>query len=1359
MRPPAFGAPRTTNSDPFVRGAVGTYNASHHDATPAMLHVLRTLALLMLIPAAVAAQSPPTENGAVWIGDADRPRSTPETLPDQSDAAPLLVTIDTPYQVFADTGTLLHVAAWTPDGRPAARADVYLAETYVGRTDETGTFVVRWGVPGNDVESYWREGSRVTVVYDDDGEVRRGSVFFSAYSRTESFASDHLYVYTDRGIYAPGDQLEARLIAWHLADDFAPVEGGEVELTLVSDAGVAVAGQNVTTDDFGTAAVSLDIPATLQDGGYRLEVAYESAHASTRLRIERFVAPAIRIDHTLGRFLTRDAGALAWDVELGYFAGGAPERATLTTEIVVYGEVRHRQVDGLDGAGPHTIAVPDDAFDALFRSLHDRATVSVRMTVEDDDGRIDTLTRDLTYAINPYVVVIESDRDAWSTGDPIELMVRATDVERVPLRDTVLRLTRSDGDTLEARTDEGGVAHFSLQMGENAIDVAVFIDGVDAALATRMLEWQQLQPMRSHIATPVVREREAATVSVRFPADFVPVERVVHMDVTDVSGALVNAVLLPIRETDQGFIAEGEFTAPSWGSMLLTFFCLGRDANAEPSTDGRATSLGLLTEGQNLAVHAGRELEIVLDGVPDDLAPGDTVSATIEVRDAQGARVDAALGLAMVDEAILSLRDPLEITPMDHFYNPELRVISTTGAAILTWPVVSRNWGPQTHDIALPPFPFKPGGTIEADGGEHRVQHGYGSGMAGAAAPSMAMGSVSGLGGGDMMMQAEAPMEEDMEAANVPLGGVMTDTLSTDRSDDRRARSDAPQLPEITIRTEMPETALWLPNLRAESGRARIELTAPDTLARHGISIVASDGHGGVGVTRAHLNVTQPFSVRIDAPATLPRGERASVPVTVTNRSDAPREVQVTLAGHNVVVGEVGVFRVPPGGSVTHTVEVEGTEAGPATLTATAVSGNDSDGAERPVFVAPSGALRIRLSTGFLGDEDWTVDVPDARADQEWREVALRVEFPAITSSFAGLEDLVDRLRTEDIDSLAGDLVTALLVYERMVQHDPGRADTMRGSLVAAVAHVAALQQDDGGWRPRWSDRSSAFITAWCLEALLEAQRIGLADHTSVIQSGAAFLAEAIASEEVDVGEIAFWEGDDAAVQRGLRAEMLYVLARVPPAIAGADVAEQVRDMVDAALPVLDEAAPDIMTFAHVLGAANALQARGETVLDRQALNAAVERLDSLRTEGHWEPSWFHAYGGTIEATATILQVLRDVDDAASQRVARGALRYALSTAPALGSWHNERGSAALLRVLALVGAPPEESAAEVVVFVDDAEVGRWVVDPADPYASTLALREVDLSAWLGDGGALRVEYSGALQPFVTLEDRVWGGS
>jgi hypothetical protein len=268
------------------------------------------------------------------------------------------------------------------------------------------------------------------------------------------------------------------------------------------------------------------------------------------------------------------------------------------------------------------------------------------------------------------------------------------------------------GQLWRATSDPQGTARFKVTMPAGPLPISLYMEGVEPPIATQELGWVEARPMASQVAEPILRERQMAKILVRFPEQIRPAERVVHLDVVDSSGAIVQSALLPVEDTPTGPIAQGSFEAPTWGSMLITLFALGKPAGAQgPLTHQQ---LGLLTEGQNMVVHPDRTLEVMLDGVPDQVRPGSQLTFKPRVRTPQGKEVEASVGVALVDQRIMALRDPLEVTPMDQLYNPTLRTMATVGAQILSWPVVSRNWGDARDDIALPPFPFLEGGPISA---------------------------------------------------------------------------------------------------------------------------------------------------------------------------------------------------------------------------------------------------------------------------------------------------------------------------------------------------------------------------------------------------------------------------------------------------------------------------------------------------------------------------------------------------------------------------------------------------------------------------------------------------------------------
>ena len=1259
-----------------------------------------------------------------------------EPIAKRSDWQPLRVAVDTPYQIFEGQGTYVHVAAWTPEGRPAAGATVFSRGREVGTTDEHGTLVFVYPPPQTDGTDSATGYASIAVVADD----RCGEVPFNPYARTPSFASDHLYVYTDRGVYRPGETIHVRTLGWHLAEDYGPLAGKEVEYVLRADSGETIGAAKQATDDFGVATVDFTLPITMAEGLYHLDVAHGTERSSARLQIKNFKPPTIRIEHTIGRFLTPAQDELAFDVGLFPGTGGDFGKGKIVASARAGKRERARVESTVTGSGPHRLRFDRTKLAALASALSEGEYAELVLTIRDDAGREDTLTRDLRFVVNPWIAVLEADKDQYTTGESVEIVAKVSDLDGVPLRNGEVRLVVDGGSPHTATTDATGMARFSLEMGNTTATVELHIADVDAPIATTTLAWTAPKSMRSHVAEPIIAEGGEATVVVRFPSNIVPAEQVVHLDVVDTSGALVNAVLLPIELEDGAPVARGSFRAPSWGSMLLTFFALGRERSASAHDLG---AIGLLTEGQNLVVAPNRELEIVLDGLPETARPGSTVSVTATIRDPHGRSVEAALGAAIVDQRVLALKDPLEITPMDRFYNPELRTLSLTGSKMLTWPVVSRNWGGHRHDIALPPFSFK-------DGGEPVACTFSRDDARGSAGILGLIGT--GKGGGGMAEKSAAPPSPPASApADMPF--ETDEEAPTEEAEaDGRGVMPPPKL-EITVRTRLPDTSLWAPRLRG-TGSITFDATLPETIGPQELMVVASDKAGGVGVARKTIRQELPLWAELDLPARLTPSDRVSLPVTVHNHTGRRGTFAVELTVDGRPADEASGLSIDTGAPSVVALSIAPSTVG-AVPYRLAVRGNDhQDVVEGTLRVMPAGVPERSIVRGVLSrqnpwQQSWTV-----APDELGSSAMLRVSFPGVTTAFVGA-DVLATMTTSSPLGLGGNLLASVRVlrHARTGDIDPTRLAELEGRTLRAIAETGGWQRSDGAFSYWRNGKASAFVTAFVLEGLLEARALGLPVDDRVIQGAAKWLVSDLERGGLSsVDDIAFWQGDTDAVRMAVTVDAFVALASMP---------DELRT------PAIDRARLALLTrFSdylrgselEALTAGRAIEGLAKVgSLDRDSAKRAIRRLLDLRDRGHWEPTWFHAYGGNIEATVAMIVAMTTIDADGFAAELRDAMRWLLATRDAWGLWHNERGTAAAIAGLLAHGPLPTEVAGDVTVRVDGREVERVAVDPADPFLSTVKLAHLTLSDALAPGQhTVEVEYGGALEPSIELVTTRW---
>jgi hypothetical protein len=1224
----------------------------------------------------------------------------------------LLISIDSPYQLFGRSASYLHVAAWTLDGSPAAGASVYIDRRRIGRTNASGTLVSRQeGIQQDDpdrADGFY--GSAVFVI-DDAGHC--GAASFSPYERTATFAVDRLFVYTDRGVFAPGDTVHVRAIGWRLKQDYRPLVAAPIEFLLRNERGQTIAAASAKTDEFGVTALDLPIPRTAPWGYYELRVAYGQERASTSLEVRRLVRPELRIEHTLGRFLLAEplraldfqvtlfppeARALGWvDLEARAQGRGGTVLATVKRRV--------------QGNGPHALSFSKDQVRRLVAGVGPGGRADVEIDVRDELGRHEVLTRSLRVTAAPYVAVLETDRDQYTTGDPVSVVARVSDLDSVPLRSQTLRLEVEGLPTpVEATTDGAGMARFSLRMPAANRKLALSIPGNGGPIADAELQWGEPSPMRTELGSPVVKERQTTTVAAFFPAGYSPAEGRVHMDITDTSGAIVGSMLLPVRREAGRFVARGEFRTPSWGSMLLTFFALGRP---DAATNGERP-LGLLVSGQDLVVQADRELEVTLEGVPEAARPGSPIAVRARVRDPRGRVGEVTVGAALVDRNILALRDPLEITPVDRFYDPRLRTLSTTGSQILTWPVVTRNWGESVQDIALPPFEWKGGGEVvsckrywDAD---------------------------------DYAAAGDEPAE--LSGSGIGLGGVG----AVGRGAGFGTRT------EITIRTRFPATSLWEPHLRGK-GAVDIRGELPDTVGDQELIVVASDQQGGVGMARQPLHVTQPVYVDAELPSPAIAGEQIWVAAVVHNATAQAADF-VLESALDATSAPARTLTVQAQSSAAAAVALRFGAPGTSTVRLRAAGAGYDDRVERRIEVVARGIPVSHVRTATVSSAAplrLSFAVPPGAEDAD---AYLRVDMPAVTSAFMDVGAIAQVV--EDTPwSLAGDLTSAALLLELAERYHRSSAqiDALRSRLLAGLTMAARVQEGDGSYSYWRNARPSAYVTARMLEGLLEARHAGLPVPSAAITAAAQYLAVPLAAGAlVDVKDIGWWEGASTRVRLGITAEIFDVLARLEPSEQKDAVGLALRKLADRFGAYLTTEPLDALSAGRAL---SALIRLGKIPPDQARLIA--ERLVRQRDQGHFEPSWFHAYGGRLDATLAVLESLQLADPAGFAAEKRDALAWILSTRPSWSTWHAQAETAAALRALALVGAPPAEVASRIWVKLDGALVRTVDIDPKDPFLSAASLAHLDLGEHLRPGQhTVEVTYDGQLRPAVSVVSRVW---
>lgn len=124
----------------------------------------------------------------------------------------------------------------------------------------------------------------------DDLSVDPHNVGF--WSRSTPATEQHTLIYTDRAIYRPNQKLHWKTVTFSRRDTTLKVTAGEsLAVSLHDPNGEVVATQSVTSNEFGTASGTFDIPAGRLLGQWSLS----GGHGNQSVRVEEYKRPTFEV--------------------------------------------------------------------------------------------------------------------------------------------------------------------------------------------------------------------------------------------------------------------------------------------------------------------------------------------------------------------------------------------------------------------------------------------------------------------------------------------------------------------------------------------------------------------------------------------------------------------------------------------------------------------------------------------------------------------------------------------------------------------------------------------------------------------------------------------------------------------------------------------------------------------------------------------------------------------------------------------------------------------------------------------------------------------------------------------------------
>jgi len=1252
-------------------------------------------------------------------------------------------------------------AADAHDGSPVAGATVHLwqlgqqqnvrhVDAGSRTTDQDGLaeFDLPWD--GYQILAGVRSGERQALA--TSGSYRTGR-------QDESW---HVYTFSDRPAYRPGETARFKVVARAKDDGVYRTPVGEVLEYTIRDARWNELTQGrLTLNDFGSAWAELELDPEWTLGEFRIEFRVVAGNIGAGqfplFRLEEYKLPeftvsvATPVDDEGRRKVFVLGDVIEADVLAEYTFGGAVAGASV--EVLVhqsthwrgwspprpYGWLYEKQQDygrhwGGGEQAVHRETLTTDAggratvrFQTPFGQSEDfQYRIEARVT---DASRREILGQStLRVGRRSYTATMTPQHNLYRPGDKVTVEIFTRDANEEPVsvegKVTVVRQRWTQRGDRPGAYEEDDV--FRTEATTNAEGEAS-IDFETPAEGYYRVRWfsrdRDGAPVRGETTVWVCDES-----SRRIGYHHGGVELLVDRDSARAGETMPVMISIPVSDRWVLFSIEAEGILEHRMIHVedrVKLVELEIDDRHVPNVFLSAAmihDLQLWMDHEELVVPPVKHfLDVSLEYDRERYRPRQDGEVTVVTRDVDGNPVSAEVALALVDSSVFYIQQDYSGDPRKVYFGQRRAAGVQTGGSLQT-------------------LPFRRPAEEPEDEADDRSQEGSSRGdLDQTESFADAVGARS-----EVKRMAAAPMAKNVAMEESALG-----------------QSPFQNSPEpgvdVHVRTDFRSTVLWLPDLVTdENGRATVDVTFPESLTRWSLKARVATTESAFGIAEAEAKTHQPVILRLQNPRFLVVGDEATISGVVRNESETSLDFDATLDAEGVkIVGRAArSFELAPGEERRLDWTVVARDSGTARLTASTTAGKFGDAMQRELPVLEHGidkqiarAARLAAGSGALTlglpaerrSTSMFVQVTPSLAVTMLDALPYLIDYPYGCTEQTMSRFLPAAIVARTLEDLGLDADEALSkLYGGIEQEHLGKThpDDKGGKRVklgkatrAGLKRLDDLQHGDGGWGWWKEGESDAWMTAYVVWGLAIARDAGIDVKDDTIGRGVEFLRKRLVEFETSLDMQSF---------------MLFAVSsadsRGPgkPESAALDNLWDARERINAYTRAL------FALSAHSFGQAERAEtlvrnlANGVKVDDDPANSKVLRGAGSSRsahdvTTAHWgaDGFWWRWSQGPVETTAFVLRAMLAVDP--GNELIPQATDWLIQNRRG-AQWSNTRDTAiALLALTDYLKASGEIRGRHgYTVAVNGRVVDRVTLEGAELIAAPSRF-EID-PAWLKDG-------------------------
>jgi uncharacterized protein YfaS (alpha-2-macroglobulin family) len=312
------------------------------------------------------------------------------------------------------------------------------------------------------------------------------------------------------------------------------------------------------------------------------------------------------------------------------------------------------------------------------------------------------------------------------------------------------------------------------------------------------------------------------------------------------------------------------------------------------------------------------------------------------------------------------------------------------------------------------------------------------------------------------------------------------------------------------VRRIFKDTAFWQPSIvTGADGKATVKFDLPDNLTTWRATARAVTADTRVGVAVSKVVERKDVIIRVALPRFLTAGDTVTLSGIVHNylKADKATKITVDVAGARLLDPPAQTVTIQSQGEYRVNWRVSAPATGDLKILAKALTDTESDAIETGIPIVPRGLKNTRADSFAIADDeaDKTVSLTlPTNADPNAR--ALRVEFsPSIAGTLFGALDYLTSFPYGCTEQTMSSFLPNVIVTQALqnVQTATVKDTNDIGKKVRkGLRRLYAYQHTDGGWGWWKDDPTTAWMTAYVVDGLVQAQKAGYEVDETRLENG-----------------------------------------------------------------------------------------------------------------------------------------------------------------------------------------------------------------------------------------------------------------